>query len=206
MSQLNNPIDIFEFELIDVLERADECRKKGNDLFNANKYFEALAQYNKALTITRGDDKELSALCYANRSAVYLEMKYFQHCLNNITLAEPHYPADKMQKLHDRRQKCLKLMRTNPDRAMQTFITDIQLSYEPNSRSPMFIKDLEMKEDSTYGKHLVATRDLKAGDVVAICKPWVTPTYDFTADYLHGCYTCLNTNNGDLIHGNCRGE
>lgn len=73
---------------------SDEYRKKGNKLFGEAKYFGAIAQYNKALVCAR-NDPERAALCYGNRSAVYLEMEYFKHCLHNIDLAEPNFPADK---------------------------------------------------------------------------------------------------------------
>jgi len=185
---------------------ADEYRVKGNQLFAKGEYFGAIAQYNKALVCARFD-KEQAALCYANRSAVYLELEYYQHCLHNIELAEPNFPPDKIQNLHDRRNRCLELMKTKEDKALKVFDHDFKLSYEPNPKIPFFIDALELKDDPKLGKNLITTRDLKAGDVIAVIdKPWRVPICNLEVNYVLGCYTCADTNNGDLIPGKCQGE
>lgn len=165
-----------------------------------------LTQYNKALAIAQNDDVQTS-LCYANRSAVYLELEYFKHCLHNIDLAEKNYPKEKIQKLHDRRQQCLNMMNNSVDKAIHPFTHKFQLSYEPNPKIPFFIDSIQFKEDKTFGKHLITTKKLKAGDVIAVIPdPWRVPIFNLNFDYVYGCYTCFKTNNGDLIPGSCKGQ
>jgi tetratricopeptide (TPR) repeat protein len=185
---------------------SDKLREKGNQLYREKKYFAAIVQYNQALSASRDDDSRKS-LCFANRSAVYLKLEYFQHCIHNIDLAMPNYPADKIDKLKDRRKKCRAMMKTNVDKAMKVFKHEFKLSYEPNPKLPFFIDALELREDSTYGNHLITTRDLKAGDVIAVIdKPWRQPAFRISQNNMMACYTCADTNNGDLIPGKCQGE
>lgn len=188
------------------VENSDKFREEGNRLYTQGQFFAAIAQYNKALIYARKDPYRM-AMCYSNRSAVYLKLEYFAHCLNNISLAEPHYPKDKIQKLHDRRQQCLVLMAKCDEKSLADLDHDFKLSYEPNKRLPFFIDAIEMREDDTFGKQLITTRDLKAGDVIAVIdKPLGRAIYSIHQNHPMGCYTCFKTNNGDLVPGDCAGE
>jgi tetratricopeptide (TPR) repeat protein len=185
----------------DIVRRAmcirfsDEHREEGNKLFSQDKFISALAFYNKALV---RDDPIRSAKCYGNRSAVYLKLEYFDHCLHNIQLAEKNYPRENIQKLHSRRQRCLELMKTVPDKSMKPYEHTFKLSYDANPKIPFFIDALELKTNN----RLITTRDLKAGDIIAILQnPWRLAINDSNADYLKICYNCFDMNDGDLIQG-----
>lgn len=188
-------------------EKSDKHREEGNDQYEDGKYFAAITSYNKALVYAR-DDRTRAAMCYGNRSAVYLELKYFDHCLRNIDLAEPYFPVNAKQKLYDRRTECQKIMKMHSDESLHTFKHEFKLSYDANPKIPFFIDALKLRENSEDGKHLITTRDLKAGDVIAVInKPWKNPVPNFMdANYVLGCYTCGDTNNGDLILGKCQGK
>lgn len=67
--------------------KADEFRSKANKVYKESKFYEALVAYNKSLCFSDSQLRRLS-LAYANRSAVYLELKQFDHCLTNIHLRE----------------------------------------------------------------------------------------------------------------------
>lgn len=181
-------------------ESADQLRLLGNEKFNKQIYYEALHFYNLALTRIGEETKseETAALIYANRSAVYLEKKFFKHCLNNIEMALPHYPKDKIQKLHGRREKCLKMMETEDDKAIQPMKKPFVLSHKSNPKLPIFIDAIKLKKNSTFGNHLIIDRDLKAGDVIAVIDNCLT--FPAVRDYvsLPSCYNCLDINNFDL--------
>lgn len=193
-------------EEVELRQKSDDYRKIGNRLFTKGQHFAAIAQYNKALVCAR-NHPDLASLCYGNRSAVYLKLKFFKNCLHNIDLAEPHFPADSISKLHNRRKQCLKLMETSVDQGTDVFDHKFKMSYKANPKIPFFIDALELKEDAKYGKHAITTIDLKAGDVIAVIdKPWCAPVSNLKADYILGCYMCGDTKNGDLIHGKCQGK
>lgn len=187
---------------------SEKLREDANEFYKLGKLFGALALYNAALAFAPNNEVTLASLCYANRSAVYLKLEYYKHCLHNIDLAEQHYPREKIEKLNERREKCVEMMKESNDKARQPFNHTYQLSYAPNPKIPSVIDALQLKMDETSGKYLIITkRDLKAGDVIArFDYLWTVPINDFSVDYLLACYNCLNVNNGDLIPGKCKGE
>lgn len=186
------------------LRESDKLREEGNKLFKEKKYFPALTQYNKALLFC-SDDPSRAALCYGNRSAVYFHLGYLHHCLNNIDLAEPNYPASKIQKLHDRRRQCDELLSESPevDKAVEPFKHTSKLSYDANEKLPFFIDALQLGNfNDEIGRGLITTCDLKAGDVIAVFdQPMRLPVNNIAANHILACYHCFKVNNGDLIPG-----
>lgn len=175
---------------------SDDFRRGGNKQFEAGNYCGALISYNEAL-VRAGSDKVRAALCYGNRSAAYLQLKCFRLCLNNIDLAEPHFPADKISRLHERRERCLKMMMDSLDReTTKPFGEPMQLSYPANPKLPFFIDAIEMRRDKVFGRQLVTTKDLKAGDVVMLCDENVLlANASFNA---FECGNCMRSNNFNL--------
>jgi hypothetical protein len=77
----------------------------GNKCYSKKDFRETVTLYNKALCHATSN-LQLSLL-YANRSAVYLEVKKFEECLENIQLAKTSgYPQEKMAKLIAREENC----------------------------------------------------------------------------------------------------
>lgn len=185
---------------------SDEFCEAGFVRYNEGDLFGAIVQYNKALVYAR-KDKLRTSLIYGNRSAVFLKLEYFRHCIFNIKIAHQHFPRDKIQILYDRRQQCLQKMEIVSDKAMQAFDHTFKLSYERNPKLPFFIKAIQLKTDQKFGKHLITTIDLYAGDVIAVIDNlWRFPINDFSGDFILACYNCPNVNNGDLISGHCKGK
>ena len=79
--------------MIDILdslkssELADECRNAGNKLYCERNFFEALLKYNESLCFAM-EGSEAVGLAYANRSAVYFELRLYEKCIRNIELAK----------------------------------------------------------------------------------------------------------------------
>lgn len=188
------------------LMSSEVARKIGNSKFRNKDYRAAISLYNWAL-IKAENDKVQAALIYGCRAAAYMESGFYKHCLRNLDLAEPHYPREKIQKLHERRDKCLRLNNNKEDMQLENPPDNFhELSYEANPKLPFFIKALELREDATFGRHLITTRDLKAGDVVAVIEnPWNFPdTKDIVVT--NACYHCMNVNDLDLIPSEkCKG-
>lgn len=180
---------------------SDQLRELGNDEFRNSQHFNytnAFFLYNLAL-LKAGENKVKAALCYGNRSAVYMEMNYYSHCLKNIELAEKHFPRDKLPRLQQRREKCLKMMNEdgmNNDKMVDPHRNAFRLSYLANRTVPFFVNVLELRENEKYGRHLITTRDLKAGDVIFQADPFCIPT---TKSQSWSCYNCERVNNFDLM-------
>lgn len=188
-------------------ERAEKTRNEGNKLFVQKSFFDALLNYNESLCYAeRGS--EAIGLAYANRSAVYYEMKLFENSLRNIELARHNgYPPKNIQNLDKRAQKCLQQIESGCEVKRDDDPFDfIKLSNEVNTNLPFVSNSLQLKRSEKFGRYIVASRDLKVGDIVAIEKPHfkvikTDSRYDGCAEMnkYQRCAYCLRSCLLDLI-------
>lgn len=176
--------------------KANDLRNEGNSFYKKGKYFEALLKYNESLC--RGSENaSIASLAYANRSAVFIDMMKYEQCLENIEMAvQGGYPTSKLASLTVRKEKCLKLMKEKPN--LQFFPKDFfKLSYPANKKLPFIIDSIEMRENKKYGRHLITTRPLKAGDIILI-EQAISSTLDPEKMYTR-CINCCASNEMSLI-------
>jgi SET and MYND domain-containing protein 4 len=178
-------------------------KELGNNCFSKKDYREAAILYNKALCHATSN-LQLSLL-YANRSAVYLEVKKFKECLENIQLAKNSgYPQEKMAKLIAREVNCKTklLIHQNEEKlskveeAVKKFF---KLSYKSHPTIPHIIDGIELRRSEEFGRHLITTRDLKAGDMIAIEEPFLKYLESGHVARFERCANCLRQNNFNLI-------
>jgi SET and MYND domain-containing protein 4 len=99
---------------------------------------------------------------YANRSAVYLEVKEYQLCLDNIQLARNSgYPVEKLQTLKDREEKCKNMMESEVKSDDDDPWNFFKLSYPANEKIPFIADCLELKKNEKFGRHIVTNRGKK---------------------------------------------
>jgi SET and MYND domain-containing protein 4 len=184
--------------------RAIEERENGNRFFRKELFFEALLSYNKSLCYAVSPQSR--SLAYANRSAVFLELKFYSKCLQNIQWARDNqYPSDKIKKLDEREQKCNEFFDPTKDEfqnipyleAFSGIHDFFKLSHPANEKIPFIVNCLELKWDDKYGRGIYATKDLKAGDIIAIDEIFIK-FFDFNFSYRR-CFTCMSTNMLSLI-------
>ncbi|GAB1604987.1 SET and MYND domain-containing protein 4-like [Argonauta hians] len=83
-----------------------EFRNKGNAEYVKKNYGEAFTLYTKSIQKAPGIG-DMLALGYANRSAVYFDLKKYHLCLKDIDLAiNNDYPKKLMHKLLERQGRC----------------------------------------------------------------------------------------------------
>lgn len=168
---------------------SEQIRKKGNESFYQKDYFDALSKYNEALRYAEINSKELG-LCYGNRSAVYLQVKQFNECLENIRLArQNNYPNESLQKLIKREDQCKKLMENAVGSMEKPWNDFYKMSYSSHPNIPFLADCVELKElkGKKRGMFLATKRDLKAGDIIGVTEPMFRFPY-FTT---HRCSYCL---------------
>jgi SET and MYND domain-containing protein 4 len=176
-------------------EQSNIQKNNGNSHYINQLYCEALKDYNKALSLADSDEQK--ALIYGNRSAVYFKVKQYKECVENIQLAVEYcYPQEKLAKLQERENECEKLMKT--EQPKKDPVADfLQLSYKANPKIPYIIEGIEQRRSEKFGIHLITTRDLKTGDIIAIEEPFLKSVQ---AGYEHErCAYCLNHNFFNLI-------
>lgn len=175
-------------------EVAEKFRNQGNAHFRNGEFREALVLYNKSAAYA--DDAVTLSLAFANRSAVYLGVKKYEKCLENIEHARVHGYRD--EKLKERERKCRKFME-NPeadvkvDEAKKFF----ELTYPPNDKIPFIVNCLELRSDEKFGNYIVTSSKLRPGDVIAVEEPFFK-FIDTEACYSR-CKNCLKSNDLSLI-------
>lgn len=150
--------------------KSAELRGAGNVFYSKRRFFEALIKYNESLCYAeRGSEN--AGLAYANRSAVYFEMKLFRQCLYNIELAKSNqYPVENFEILNKREAKCKE---PRNDKEIKSNPWDFfKLSYPPKKEISFIANCLEMRNNEKFGRHIVTNRPLKVGDVVSIETPY----------------------------------
>lgn len=188
-------------------ERAEKTRNKGNKLFVEKSYFDALLNYNESLCYAECGSEAIG-LAYANRSAVYYEMKLFDNCLRNIELARHNgYPPKNIQILDKRAQKCLQQIENGGEVKRDDDPFDfIKLSNEINTSLPFVSNSLQLRRSEKFGRYIVTSKDLKVGDIVAIEQPYfkvikTDSRYEGCEELnkYQRCTYCLRSNLLDLI-------
>lgn len=185
-------------------EKAVSIRAEGNKFYSEKKFFDALLKYNESLCFARLGSENLG-LAYANRSAVFFEMKLFGNSLKNIALArEFHYPPTKMEILTQREEKCqdMSKQQIQPINPWNFF----KLSHKTNRKLRCAIDYLEFRSNDKFGKHIVTSRNIKVGDVLVIEKPFCSVLLSESrfveidrTNKFQRCAECLMDNQLDLI-------
>lgn len=67
-----------------------------------------------------------------------------------------------------------------------------KLSYPANRKIPFIVDCLQLKHSERFGRHIVTTQNLKAGDIVAVEEPFITFIDDNVTKIR--CSNCLKSN------------
>lgn len=153
-------------------------------------YFDALMKLNRKLCGAKNRSEVAS--CYGRRSEVYFAMGQYQKCLKNLQLSKEW--SDDSPAMTQMETECVKLLASESDHRDLDFF---KLSFPPNESNPSFVNCVKLCVSDEYGRHLVTTRRLKSGDIVAIEQPFYK---SLDKDGGQGrCVNCFKTNLLDLI-------
>ena len=176
-------------------ETSEKFREAGNISFCNREYQDAMILYNKSLCYANKPE-ELSHV-FANRSAIYLTLKMYERCLENIKLAKNCDYDNNKSKLHEREQKCQKFMKIHEQMPYDDPWSFFHLSYPAHEKIPFIVNSLDLREDDKFGRYLITISDLKAGDVIAIEEPFYK-FIDKEFSYSR-CTNCLKSNDYNLF-------
>ncbi|KAF5296486.1 hypothetical protein FQR65_LT01475 [Abscondita terminalis] len=165
---------------------ATALREEGNSFFKLKKDQLALMKYTDSLAKAPLDSEEY-ALALANRSAVLYQLKLYKQCMKDITQAlSRNYPKHLLEKLATRREKVLQLQ--NEQRVVK-YHRDIPVLSSSNEFIECASDFVEIRTTDEHGRHVVAKRNIKVGEVVAIEDPFAVIL--MKDKYLSHCYNCL---------------
>lgn len=150
-------------------EYAEKLRESGNEQFRNFKWIEAMELYNESLRMAPVGSVHIS-LGYANRSSCFLRMGMYAECLADIDLAKKsNYPEMLMPKLIERRNKCLLIKHIQCSNCVECIAErnwKPMLDFESDEKFPGMANVLKIQYNDEFGKHIVATQDLKVGQVI----------------------------------------
>lgn len=169
--------------------KASALRTEGNEHFSNKRYLVALLKYNESLLFAETGTEDLG-IAYANRSACYMSLAEYNHCLNNIRLARDNkYPASKNSKLDKRENYCkTRLMVGSQEKPEDDPLNFFKLTYPCNPKIPFLANCLQLKKNKKYGRYIVTNQDLNPGDIIAVTEPFFK-IFDRCAR-LHSCTYC----------------
>ena len=115
---------------------------------------------------------------------------------------ENDYPAEKIQKLNEREEKCKKMKEEHVEDPEDDPWNYFKLSYPANPKIPFIINDLTMKTTAKFGRGIYATRNLNPGDFIAIEEAQIktfSVMNELVIGGFHICFNCLKSNMLNLL-------
>ncbi|KAJ8679817.1 hypothetical protein QAD02_015604 [Eretmocerus hayati] len=149
------------------LIKSTEIRKIGNGLLlqkNRESYRKVLSLYTKSIAYAPLDSEEL-AQAYGNRSALWLHLHKYELCLSDIHKAlDITKSNDLIQKLLNRKKECHNHLPSPAEDSIQEEVNSPKVT--PSKSGFCSADSITMKCDEKYGRHYVATRDIKPGEII----------------------------------------
>ncbi|XP_044252516.1 SET and MYND domain-containing protein 4-like [Tribolium madens] len=165
-------------------EIATKFREQGNEMYKKKKLKEAWEFYTKSVCYAEENSVNLG-LAYANRSAVLFELDLHKQCLMDIKRALDHnYPQHLKPKLfvREKNSKNTEIEALTPHEA-------IPIVTNNNPRIQSASDCIAVQEEENWGRFVVATRDIKIGEVLAVEKPFVVFVVN---EFLNHCHECTS--------------
>lgn len=171
---------------------AIKYRNIGRSKLKRQKYFEALENFNKSLSLALSCED--ISLAYAGRAEVYLKVREFERCLENLKHAKE--AGFLLEVLNETESKCTKLMSCHRSFLKENPWSFFKLSYPANKKIPFVANCLEVKNDENFGRYITTSMNLKPGDMIAIEEPFFK-IVEGSAAHLR-CANCLKSNKLNL--------
>lgn len=184
-------------------EQVVKYRDEGDNFLKQFKVYEALVAYNKSLCRAEPGTLDM-ALSFERRSETFFLVEQYDKCLENITAAKEHgiyIPPEMIHHMDEREYKCRESAKRKDGLGV---LSDFpKLSYAAHEKIPFIVECLELREDPKFGKHIITTRQLKPGDVIAIEETplnFINPNAVYTR-----CFNCLKSNMLNLFPSSASG-
>lgn len=135
-----------------------EYRNQGYKFLSQLKPFEALESFNKSLSTAQLKSREIS-LAFAGRAKVYLDMKCFKKCLENIEFARKSGASDEqLEILNFLEEKCRSSMENHLKLDDDDPWSFFKLSHPPNPKIPFIANCLELRNSKEYNRLIITNQ------------------------------------------------
>lgn len=191
-----NPNNLFDYRSLKDNQYSMELRLNGNTKFRSGQWSTAMNLYNKSLRFAELNS-ENCALAYAKRSECFYEMQFYEKALNDIELA---VRANISKRFHAKLNECKEKCQQKLLASCQSHVShpSIRLCSDADEQYPCMANILELKQNEEFGRHLLARRDIAAGQTVLIETDFVSvkcvDDADADADGIESvCDTCFQS-------------
>ncbi|XP_031628272.1 SET and MYND domain-containing protein 4-like [Contarinia nasturtii] len=148
-------------------------REQANAIFAQGKYYDAMEQYNLAMSMAKNCRSEEFGLAIGNRASCFFNLNMIENCLADVQLAKgTNYPKHLMHKLNEREIRCTKLMAKPQFKSASHDIWEPTLSFNEHNEFAGVADCLKIKKNDRFGRHIVTTCDLKIGQTILVERPY----------------------------------
>lgn len=194
--------EFYEYQSQKDNQQSTELRMKGNMKFRMGLLSEAMNLYNESVCFAEIGTENV-ALAYVNRAECFLQLKMYKEAVADIELAKNvNISKCFLTKLHVIEEKCEKMMATMENDSSDDsnpLKETIKLSYLPDKNFPCMANVVEIKENSEFGRHMVAKCDIPVGQTILIENDFVSMRND--TDLV--CYTCYRPKGNFIACSTC---
>ncbi|KAJ8679926.1 hypothetical protein QAD02_015713, partial [Eretmocerus hayati] len=157
------------------ISKSVEFRKEGNILYNNNKKKKndeitnrtILTYYSKSIAYAPLNCEEL-ALTYSNRSVLWYHFHRYDLCLIDVNRALSITKSNELKtSLLSRKKKCLDFKQSVSNNCKDYKIPELS-EHNASKNISCGADSITMKQSEKYGRHYVATRDIRPGEIVII--------------------------------------
>lgn len=179
---------------------AESCRTKGNQFYTKKQFLDALESYNKSLCFAESGSETIG-MAYANRSAVFFELRLFDNCLDNIEHAKQNgYPSDQLHKLQKREEMCNAMINNKESlvgAGEPVGAEFFKITRKVSEKVPFIADCLELKSSEKFGRYITTKAALNPGEIICIEDPFTK--FLLSNHRYKYCATCLGDNFLDLF-------
>jgi SET and MYND domain-containing protein 4 len=178
-------------------EKSSKFIIEGDDSSAESRFFDAIISYNKALCFAPKKSSEIFS-GFLSRSKVFLRLKKYDKCLENIDLARfSSFDAKSAEKLKEIDEKCRELMKDKTLISNDNPWDFFKVTGQVHEKVPFIADCLKPHDTWKYGRCVITTKSLKTGDIVAIEEP-LFKMLNKNSRYSR-CAGCLKSNQGSLL-------
>ncbi|XP_045774936.1 SET and MYND domain-containing protein 4-like [Maniola jurtina] len=166
-------------------------RNQGNTFFQQYKYHKAWQYYNLSLLYATLCSENY-CLALSNRSAVFYELGKYAECLQDVDkVLSLEYPKKLLEKLTKRKEMCKEVLKKKDTKVESLELSEIlEMECEKDSRYVAASNKLEVLYTDEMGRHVVAKRDIKVGEILAQEDPYLSVL--LKSQILCSCSYCLS--------------
>lgn len=162
---------------------------KANESLAVKNYKEALENFNQVLRFAPAKSILLPE-AFTGRAQIFLELKQIGQCQQTLNFGFASL------------SNILKMLQVECSKIESHAVVDdvwsfFKLSHPANQKIPFIVDCLKVLENSVYGRQIVTTQDLRAGDIVIVEEPFYK-VLDKNCRQMR-CAICLLENAGNLI-------